>query len=535
MHQLPALPAIDPAIKPEFTDQRSCRQWLALLPMINVPQAHRELLAALDGLNRVAIAPLERLKTLEMLRESIAYLQDANAKKYLGKAQPLAPAELAAWQANVQMWRVLVVAYQHVLDAALRNDPSVQEHLALVNHRCLRNLGLAIREHALAYRSVAAEFWREMHAYYLASESGWALRGVKDSQNTHSQASSCTAVYVQALLLDSIKLSGNSARHLLWLDSLLDRWANYVTIHPEPIGAAASAVAVNLDAGGILHKSSANPARARFLDTTQLAKSIAKRIKLLRMGEAPAQLGLGDEFSSDVCIATLVSCFQQWCKGGEERSFQRRSASGHAQVVASIDAIYHCIGGKAFEQPYVVNEMRSASIAAIQMFGHTGDSSAEPVAEAASYPSEQWELFDQSALGFGLARPAAAGMRIAHNQLLAVCSGDAAAPSIGMVRWLGLSEDDILSAGIRVLPGLAKAVPMRAVGLSPTGSPQFVATLLLPNMPSLRSEESLITPVGWYKPGRVVELLQEAQTRRARFDNLLERGPDFERVSFSWI
>ena len=126
-------------------------------------------------------------------------------------------------------------------------------------------------------------------------------------------------------------------------------------------------------------------------------------------------------------------------------------------------------------------------------------------------------------------------MRIAHNQLLVVCSGDAAAPSVGMVRWLGLSEDDILSVGIRVLPGLAKAVPMRAVGLSPTGSPQFVATLLLPNMPSLRSEESLITPVGWYKPGRVVELLQEAQTRRARFDNLLERGPDCERVSFSWI
>ena len=103
MADLPALPDINPQIKPEFTDQRSCRQWLALLPMINVPQAHRELLAALDDLTHVVLDPLERLKTLEMLRENIIFLQDANAKKYIGKPMPLAAPELAAWQANVSM------------------------------------------------------------------------------------------------------------------------------------------------------------------------------------------------------------------------------------------------------------------------------------------------------------------------------------------------------------------------------------------------------------------------------------------------
>ena len=135
MSDLPALPELNPLIKPEFTDQRSCRQWLALLPMINVPQAHRELLAALTDLTQVALDPLERLKTLEMLRENIIFLQDANAVKYMGKPMPLAATELAAWQSNVAMWQVLATSYQLVLQDCLQGEISVKEHSALVNHR----------------------------------------------------------------------------------------------------------------------------------------------------------------------------------------------------------------------------------------------------------------------------------------------------------------------------------------------------------------------------------------------------------------
>lgn len=536
MQPLPETPEIDPAIRPEFTDQRSCRQWLALLPMINVPQAHRELLAALQDLNRASIPALDRLTTLEMLRETIAYLQEANAKKYLGKALPLASAELAAWQANCAMWRALVTAYLHVLHAAIGQDAAVSEHVALVNHRCLRYQGLAIREYALAYRTVPNSFWQDIHSLYLASERGWALRGVKDVLNTHTQASSCTAVYVQALLLDSVKLSGNSARQVLWLDGLLDRWANYITVHREPIGAAASAPAVDLDAGGLLHRTPPNPARARYLDTTQLARSIAKRIKLLRMGEAPAQLGLGEDFPAEICLATLVSCFQQWCKGGEDRTYPRRGAKGQAEVIAGLEAIYQFVRGQPFRQPYVVNELRGASIASMQLFGHSGGSAAanDGQPSVSTLNPERWALDDQSALGFGLTRPANAGMRVAHQQLLAVRTEEEGGISVGVVRWMGLSDDEQLSIGVRILPGRPIAAAMRAVGLSPTGSDQFVAILILPNMPALRAEQSLLVPTGWFKPARIVELMQDEQLRRARVNKLLERGPDFERVTFAW-
>lgn len=533
MADLPALPDINPQIKPEFTDQRSCRQWLALLPMINVPQAHRELLAALDDLTHVALDPLERLKTLEMLRENIIFLQDANAKKYIGKPMPLAAPELAAWQANVAMWQVLATSYHIVLDACLQGEESVKEHAALVNHRCIRHIGLAIREHALAYRSVPTCLWQALHAFYLKSEAGWALRGVKDSQNTHAQASSCTAVYVQALLLDTVRPSGNSAKLVLWLDRLLDRWANYVTVHKETVNAAASQVCVDLDGAGILHHVPPNASRARYLDTSQLAKSIAKRIKLLRMGEAPSQLGLGEEFVADVCISVMVGCFQQWCKGGEERAYQRRTASGSAELVSSLESIFHAVTGRPMPQEST-SQMRGQDITALQMFGHTGLAASEAAA-IASYPTETWALFDQSAFGYGLSRPAADGMRIAHNQLLAIRTEDASGFTVGMVRWIALSETDELSIGLRMLPGLPKGGAMRAVGLSPTGNNNCVAALLLPAMAALRTPESLLVPIGWFKQGRIVELFIGDQGKRLRFEALMERGPDFERLAIGWV
>ena len=177
--------------------------------MINVPQAHRELLAALDP-EPAAIALLERLKTLEMLRESIAYLQDANAKKYLGKAS-LALAELAAagqrtdvawcwWWPTSMCWmpRWFIDQLQSgtsgVGQSSLpaQSRPGDPRACAGVSQRCG---GILARNPCLP----------------LASESGWCCAGSRIARIPHSQASSCTAVYAGMLLLDSIKLSGNSA------------------------------------------------------------------------------------------------------------------------------------------------------------------------------------------------------------------------------------------------------------------------------------------------------------------------------------
>ena len=55
---------------------------------------------------------------------------------------------------------------------------------------------------------------------------------------------------------------------------------------------------------------------------------------------------------------------------------------------------------------------------------------------------------------------------------------------------------------------------------------------LLPAVPALDAEQSLVIPPGWFSFGRLIELHTDGR-RRVRLRQLLDDGPDFERVSFA--
>ncbi|MBB5018341.1 hypothetical protein HNQ59_001629 [Chitinivorax tropicus] len=529
------LPTISTSMTPDFVDSKTCRQWLALLPMINVPQAHFELLEALVKFNRAEIPALDRLKALEMLREPASYLNDANAKRYIGRSLPMTSGERDIWQANVQLWRVMANGYKHCLKAAVDGDETVTEYTALSNQRSLRYLGLALREYAMACQEIPQELWEDLHGMYRVAERGHSLRAVKDSMNNQAQASSCTAVYVQALLLDVAKPSGSSAKHLLWIEKLLDRWSSYVTVHNEPPASTPTKIMVDTGGSGILYQEKELKGAARYLDTSQLAKSLSKRIKLLRMGETPTQLGLGDEFPGEVCEPLLLTCFQQWCKGGEERNYQRRPIKGSVEMALTMPAIHYFISGVPFDQPAKPHEIKGQSIEAFQIFGHSVESAVKTVATGVGFPAERWEVFDQSAMGYGLSKTAGTGERVQQNQLVGIRTEDGGDMLVGMFRWLIQTLDGRLLVGIRMMPGIPKAVSVRATGLSPSGANMFVQALLLPGLAALRSEMSLLLPPGWFRQSRILEMNQDDKLRRVKLLSLLDRGSDFERISFETL
>ena len=77
---------------------------------------------------------------------------------------------------------------------------------------------------------------------------------------------------------------------------------------------------------------------------------------------------------------------------------------------------------------------------------------------------------------------------------------------------------------------------MKATGVNLTVSDKYVAALLLPAVPTLKTPASLITPRDWFKPGRVVELVQVDKKRLLlKMELSLEKGSDYERISFTEI
>ncbi len=96
MNQSDLLPAYQGTAVPPFTDARSAKAWLQLLPLINAPVAQAELVEAITALNGSNIPAYESLKILELFREAVHLVHHTLADRYLGRAVPFGKDEMAA-------------------------------------------------------------------------------------------------------------------------------------------------------------------------------------------------------------------------------------------------------------------------------------------------------------------------------------------------------------------------------------------------------------------------------------------------------
>lgn len=535
-----ALPLPDVSQSLDFADARGFKDWLKLVPMINVRQAHEDVLVTLDKLNKSPIFPLERVKMLELLRDPVALLQEENTKRYLGKPFPLADVENTVWRANVRLWQAMSTGYRHCWQAALNDDASVAEYKALCGQRAIRYMALALREHHFAYRTIPVARWEEIYKLYnVAVNAGVAAKLVKDSLNQQTEVSSCDAAFIQALLLSASNPAGMSVRQIGWTDRLLDRWSNQTALlETLPDKQEKGVLAIKLDAPGNLIRIEP-PEKMdqwRFLDIEPIGKSIKKRVKYLRAGESPAQLGLGEEYAAATAESYLFALYQEWCDLPVERSSQRRPTRPDVpptQLVASIADVHTAINGKVFVQPDEAMEVRGRAIMDFQLYGGVSQhvvQTSKPVKEPTP-EYENWRTDNESVQGMKLTRYEP-GQRLIHNQLLAVRSRPDQPWMCGSVRWLKEGVNGEIEIGVRIMAGIPTAIAVRATGVN-HHSHRFCPALLLPAIPALKTATSLIVPSGWFKLGRMVEVYYDGMVKRVKLDELAERGNDFERVVFA--
>src|SRR5215813_592768 len=110
-------PLAAPSAPLQFVNSEGCRQWLEQLTLTNVQLTQQVLTAQLVSLAGTQFAPLERLKILEALRDSVHFVQAESAKRYTGKGVPLDPAEMMVWGNVVALWQGLSQNYQQCLRA----------------------------------------------------------------------------------------------------------------------------------------------------------------------------------------------------------------------------------------------------------------------------------------------------------------------------------------------------------------------------------------------------------------------------------
>ena len=536
MLTLPLEPTDDRA-NPFFKDAASCTQWLTQLQLTNLQLAHSLLLTQINELTRFPMRGLERMNTLELLRDTVHYVQNDYAKKLIAKPLPLTETELVIFFAIVQLWQAMALGYQRCLQACMAGDKQLGEHEAVLCQRCLLYSGLAIFEHLRTGYEFDPKLWHQLHALYVfAEEQGLQFKEISDPLNGNLSRSSCHNIYIKNLLTCYARPAELSRSQLRLLDVWLAEWSNAVAVERSYTVSKGDAQPLALDLAGTrglqFVKLVAHSDSVRYLAMVPLSKLLRVKTILLQQGKTAEQVELGDHGSAPECIELLTFLHQCWCENNNTRFSVRNAGQKHLQLCYHPENIYAHLAGKAFKQGVKSALASSMAQKQIESYGRVLQDS--PNQSRMEFPLENWQFENESILGAKLIRIDTDGGRLNHNQLLALRVVGAETFMLGITAWVSMTRTGQLRIGVRYLPGTVHAVGLRSEDASMDTADKSAPGFLLQAVPALKTPASLIIPRHWFQPGRMVEIRhQNAEKQNATLGFSVERGMDYERVSFT--
>ena len=568
MLSLPLEPTDDLA-SPAFRDAASCAKWLGQLQLTNLHQVHGVVRTQLNEFNRYPMRGLERLRTLELLGETVSHLQTDYAKKLAARKLPLSEDELTIFVSILDLWQQMVHGYQRCLQALLAGDKSLAAYAPLLCQRCLMYTGLQIFEHLRTGYEFEGKLWQQLHALYAFSADKCLhlekisvllqLHALYDINKDHAaqlekmadeldrNATSCHTIYVKTLLTCYARPAELPRGQALLLDRWLTQWSLIIPVEHHYATSKGDAPPLAVDLASLqglqalsLIKPSPQPTGSensslRYLPMAPLSKLLRVKTILLQQGQLPQHLDLGESGSSVDCAAFLGFLHQCWCEDqGERRAAERRRVALAAHLCYGLEDIFAHIAQRPFQSVSKNVGADSLGHKQIATFGRVlaEDQHRQPTGFCPSL--EAWQIEDESLLGARLLRAGITGDRLGLNQLVAVRPTDAKAFILGTLSWAHVTLAGRLSAGVRYLPGVAQAVIIESVGVNLTAMEKSAAALLLPAVAALKTPSSLLVPRNWFQAGRVIEISRlDNQKQKVKLEFSVECGVDYERVSFA--
>jgi hypothetical protein len=524
---------MDAFLPVDTRDGARCREIIANLPITNVAVAHDALHRLLKAVYEAPPAPAEYLSVLECAREPLAFLQETIASRYAAKPLPASATEANAFEQTLAFWRLMATCYAHVARLGVE-VPEIRNRLALICHRCIHYAGQSVIEHFRARRPVAQGFWLELHGYYgTAANLGIAGDAVPDVLD--DRKSSCGDAYAAVLLVDLANPYSRTPRELSWIVRWAQALASHTTVAPpdEDAGGRSYGIDLGQDRGLVPVDHLSATSSARLFNTSRLGNEVQQLLACLKAGESPADLGLGEDCPAIQAGRLLVQIYRPWCLAAMPRRFERTRSSGTLAVVYEPDSIYFHVCGREFIQPQHARIFSRTDVEKLWIHRNQLDPTMPLRLRTAQldYANDLWEVADQSLNGFRVGRNAA-GPRVEHNQLLAVRAPGKEEFVLARISWLYQDPDGQLHAGIHVFPGPAVGVAIRPTGVAVTAADQYVPGYFLPAIPNLKEGVSVVLPPGWFNPGRIIEIFTDRSVN-ARLGELLSRGPNFERCTFT--
>jgi hypothetical protein len=498
----------------QFTDAKSCVDWLESVPLADVTTAHEMVSAQLGLLARTELSALERVRVLEVLYQPVMHLQSELARRFTGRALPLSIVEYSVWNSVLELWQCIFAAYAGCLSRRANGESAFSSLASLVALRCIDITGAQIREHHRVYREIPATLWSQLNECFAkADRQGDSTAEVTDPLRKAAPARSLAAAYGKVLLSQLANPYTMSARQM----TVMYRWAGLfgrlidIDRSPSPPGMT-SVLAIDLAAPMPLAPAREITAASsvRYLGAERLGQGLRRMLTCLREGQAPASLGLGEDCRQPATERLLTLLYVQWCGAGMGRLGGPRERLEDARACVGLAAVLRQLESQS-------DAFRGASSMIRTAYG--------PL-------TEQWNVLSAGAPGFiGVTRGPECDERIRHHQLIAIKRRSAAGFQLAVTQWLKLEDDGDLAIGLRLWAGAPQPVRLRIADDDGAVTMNAVA---LPAVPEMRLPETVVLEPGVFQPNLQFEFASDGD-RKARLTRLTERGADFERAAFEVV
>lgn len=548
------LPPTGTEQSPAFPDAAACKDWLDTVPMANAVQAQSMFLHQLHLLHRFTLASTERFAILEALRGRVCHVQEDAGKKFAGKPLPFAPHEQAALESTLSVWHALALGYLRCFDTLCCGNTGVfsaptltAQHAQMASHPELAGNAAKLAQRTLSVfadwqidlcrgeQLPDSNYWKQLHQIFFAAETlGVATRAVTDHVRHGTAHTSALATYAECHLISTANVYELPARHLGWVVRWAKRWGPKVALlkdPPEDIRNRAVPLWVDVESE---HPASYMPQPSngsRWLETTELRKSLIARITLLAQGREPGELQLGDDVTQPAATQLLQRVLQRWCRGGASRRHERQAANSDCSLVVGFEAVHFQLSGRqVFRAPTRSDTALRREREELETFGERSQTT-EASGDKGDTHVERWHLVDESAGGMRLTRSLKDGARIGTGMMVAVKTMDSQRFTLGNVRWALREGENSLAAGVQLFPGEARPVAVRIVESDATGNP-WRQGFMLPEIDAINESASVVVPAGTYRLERSIEVLVDEKPRLLKLFRVLDRGGEFERCNF---
>lgn len=523
-----------------FPDMQSGMAFLNRLPLAHPAQADQQLSLFLDALLAAPPDAADLLPLLEQARVPMSFVEEEMALRYYSKPLPLPELEERGFQQVLETWRKMARAYAICAerDEPDTTSPAYASRIATILHRCIYYTGMLIVEHYRARRELPPGVWIDLHGYYATAEEwGVAATPVVDALNPDQQTTHCTAAYVTLLLIDVASPYSQSIRDLALIRRWAGMWAPLVSLAPvgDDIEIPPFVVELMRDTG--MHPAPYNEEPGpdmRRLDTARLSMQTNHVLSQLRQRIPPAQLNLGEETNSHV-TRLLTQLSRPWSQSTAPRKFRRFPTTGLTRLAVGFEAMHFFVSGEDFVQPDSAKTYSREQFNTLFTFRHMADPTQKLTIERpAEHPCDEWEVINHSANGFRLAR-SPVGQKMSHGQLLALCPHDGERFILAQASWLMQEQGGGLVAGVALLPGVPAAVGIRLADLAKGGTNRFIRAFLMSPVPAIGVDGSLVVPLGMYQASQLLDIGSGDAIWQVKMKNIVQRGSDFERISFERV